>query len=262
MDTLTAALLGVIQGITEFLPISSSGHLVLFQHLFGLKEPALFFDTTLHVGTLTAVAVFFAKDIRQMILEGLGARKRGAHSRLLLWVIVATVPTGIIGIVFKKQLEELFQDPFFSGLMLIATGLLLLATRFLRPEYNARINIGIISALTIGISQGIAIIPGISRSGATIACGLFLGLERELAGRFSFLLSIPAILGAVILQLKGEEIARIGIAPLTAGFFGAAVVGLLSLRFLMGIVKTGRFYLFAPYCWLVGMASMVAARWQ
>jgi undecaprenyl-diphosphatase len=260
MDTLIAALLGLIQGTTEFLPISSSGHLVLFQHLFDLQEPALLFDTTLHLGTLTAVMVFFAHDIKEMALEGAGAKKRGSHSRLLLWVIVATVPTGIIGIAFKKQIEGLFQDPFFTGMMLVVTGLLLLSTRFLRSEYNKRINIGIISALAIGISQGIAIIPGISRSGATIACGLFLGLERELAGRFSFLLSIPAILGAIILQLRGEEIARIGIIPLAAGFFCAAVTGLLSLKFLMGIIKTGRFYLFAPYCWLAGIVSMAAAR--
>ncbi len=259
MNTITAAFLGAIQGLTEFLPVSSSGHLVLFQNLLGYKEPELLLDTTLHLGTLTAVCIYFYSELKEIASDSIKLDTKSPHVNLLIWILVASIPTGLIGIIFKDTLESLFHDSFKVGIMLIITGFILLTTRLVRHETSSSLKIGLLPALAIGIAQGIAIMPGISRSGATIACGLIIGLDRELAGKFSFLLSIPAILGAVVLQLKGEEITRVGIASLGAGFLAAAVVGLLSLKLLMGIVKKGRLHYFAPYCWLAGIVAIATS---
>ncbi|RJR18932.1 MAG: undecaprenyl-diphosphate phosphatase [Desulfobacteraceae bacterium] len=260
MDTAAAAFLGIIQGLTEFLPVSSSGHLVLFQHLFGLKETELLLDVTLHLGTLFAVCIYFYSDLKKMASDIFKMDLKSPQGNMFMWVLVASVPTGLIGFFLKDPLEALFSDPFKVGFMLLATGFFLIITRFIPSEYCRKLKIGLVPALTIGLAQGIAIAPGISRSGATIVCGLLLGLRREIAGSFSFILSIPAILGALFLQLGGEEIARVGVGPLAAGFITAALVGLLALRLLMKIVKVGHLYYFAPYCWLAGIITILAVR--
>jgi len=273
MNVFESVFLGFIQGLTEFLPVSSSGHLVLMQNILGMKEPALLFDTALHAGTLLAVFIYFRTDLKRMFKEGsqfvLDLFRREAtwgslgenhyhYAGLVLWTIAGTIPTGLIGILFKDELELLFGSVPVVSVMLLVTGGFLFATRWIPERYSKKINIGLLIALAIGIAQGFAIIPGISRSGATIVCGLFFGLAREQAARFSFLLSIPAILGAVVLQMDAEGMGKVGGAALLTGFAAAAIVGLLALKLLVNLVRRGRLSYFAPYCWAIGLIGLLA----
>jgi undecaprenyl-diphosphatase len=266
MDISSSILLGVVQGISEFLPISSSGHLVLFQNSLGFREPELLFDIGLHLGTLVAVCLFFGRDLRAMVLEtasflaslmrqekGLTQVNEYPHAFMLFWVVVGTIPTGLIGLWFKTPLESLFGSVRVVGFMLMCTGLILVVSKKLPERYTRRSSVGLFAALAVGVVQGIAIIPGISRSGSTIVCGMFCKLQRETAARFSFLLSIPATLGAMVLQLASEGLGRGELPALAVGFIVSAVVGLLALKILMGMVRKGRLYYFAPYCWAVGL---------
>ena len=265
MTHLETILLGVIQGLTEFLPVSSSGHLVIFENLLGFKEPEILFDAFLHLGTLLAVCIFFRSDLKKMIRElwdfAVSGRKTGAglgfHAKMALMVGVGSIPTALIGLIFKDPLEELFGSVTLVGFMLVATGVIVGITKFIPRDHAKWDQVGIWMALAIGTAQGMAIIPGISRSGSTIVCALLLGLGRETAGRFSFLLSIPAIIGAVGLQLDSGAITRVGAAPLMVGFLSSALVGFFALKLLMGMVKKGHFYYFAPYCWVVGILTII-----
>ncbi len=265
MDSIETVFLGIIQGLTEFLPISSSGHLVLVQNLLGAKEPKLLLDCALHLGTLMAVCLFFRADLGRMIVETWQFIKHrpdhqseiGPHAALVLWVLVGCAPTALIGLIFRDPLEKLFGSVSVVGVMLVTTGAIVAITRFLPKRNEGRIKIGLVTALAIGISQGLAIIPGISRSGITIVCGLLLGLDRELAGRFSFLLSIPAIIGALILELDTAAIERVGYIPMLLGTVSSALVGLAALKLLMGMVSKGHLYYFAPYCWAIGLITII-----
>jgi undecaprenyl-diphosphatase len=277
VKALETIFLGVIQGLTEFLPVSSSGHLVVFQNLIGLKEPELLLDCSLHLGTLLAVCIYFRSDVGLMvkeiwqllkqtmkILRGSGRSDPDVSSRqqydyLVWWVIIGSVPTGIIGLVFREPLENLFGSVSTVGVMLIVTGIIVGLTRLMPEGYGTRARIGFMVALAVGTAQGLAIIPGISRSGATIVCGLLFGLDRELAGRFSFLLAIPAIIAALAVQINVEALARVGFVPLLFGFLSSALVGFVALKLLMGMVKKGHLYYFAPYCWAVGLLILVLA---
>lgn len=266
MDLFSSLLLGIIQGLTEFLPISSSGHLVLFQNLLGFKEPELLFGISLHLGTLVAVCLFFRRDLRAMAEETsqfctslLRGRQRIAvitrrpHALMLLWVLVGTIPTGFIGLWFKAPLEALFGSLPVVGFMLLVTGLILSISKRFSGNKPGRRALGLLAALAVGTAQGIAIIPGISRSGATIVCGMACGLPRETAAKFSFLLSIPATMGAMAVQLTSEGLSREALPVLGLGFLVSALVGLLALRILMGMVKKGHLYYFSPYCFAVGL---------
>jgi undecaprenyl-diphosphatase len=267
MNSLSTIFLGIVQGLTEFLPISSSGHLVLFQNLLGMKEPELFLDITLHVGTLIAVCFYFRSDLKGMIVDswllilGLIRRRepsaRSANASLALWVIVGTVPTGLIGVLFKSPLEDLFGSVTLVGFTLLFTGLIVALTRWIPDKHGTRTTVGLAAALAVGIAQGIAITPGISRSGATIVCGMLFKLNRDLAARFSFLLSIPAILGAMVLHLGDGGWGNVGFIPLMAGLITSIVVGLLALKILMGMVRRGNLYYFAPYCWAAGLVIIL-----
>ncbi len=266
MDIFSSVFLGVVQGATEFLPISSSGHLVLFRNLMGFHEPELLLDISLHIGTLVAVVIYFRSDLVDMVRElgSLAARPSGIEppssfrerleSSLLTWVIVGNVPTALIGLIFKDQLESLFGSVLVVGCMLLVTGALVAVTR-LAPQRAKRL--GLAAALAVGAAQGLAIIPGISRSGATIACGLLLGLDRDLAARFSFLLSVPAIAGALLLQIVTDNAGGPALAVLFAGGITAAAIGLLALKVLMGMVRKGRLSWFAPYCWALGVGVIL-----
>ncbi len=258
MNIAETIFLGVVQGLTEFLPVSSSGHLVFFQNLLGLKGPELLLDCSLHLGTLLAVCIYFRHDLKKMAGEIRRFHLIDSSSPLFLWVLIGTLPTGFIGLVFKSPLERLFGATTIVGLMLIVTGFIVGSTRLIPKGHEANTRIGLLTALAVGTAQGLAIVPGISRSGATIACGLLFGLERDLAGRFSFLLSIPAIIGALALQLNVQAFERIGLAPLFFGFVSSALVGLVALRVLMGMVRRGHLYYFAPYCWAIGLIVVFA----
>ena len=266
MNTITGIFLGIIQGLTEFLPISSSGHLVLFQNMLGFKEPELLLDCSLHLGTLLAVCIYFNSDLKQMLIETwkftidlrYGRKKlrhidKTPYASLTLWVLVGTIPTALIGLIFKSPLEDLFASVTAVGIMLVFTGIILAVTRLIPEDYNMSKKVGLLRALAVGGAQGLAIIPGISRSGATIVCGMLFGLRRDLAARFSFLLSIPAIIGALVLQLGSGGFNETGILPLICGLITSAIVGLIALKILMGIVTKGNLFYFAPYCWALGL---------
>jgi undecaprenyl-diphosphatase len=273
MTALEAILLGIIQGLTEFLPLSSSGHLVLFQQLFGLKEAELFFDVCVHLGTLFAVMVVFRKEITNIIsaltrlFSSRGSKKTlwqkiesDPDLKLALLIVIGSIPTAVMGFLFHGIADRLFASAFIVGLMLILTGLLLWITRLAAPrgEKPGANRLTFQNALIIGVVQGLAIVPGISRSGSTISIGLLLGIRREAAARYSFLLSIPAIIGALVLSLKGglsqtDQAIRISLL----GALTAAFVGYGALKCLLHVVKRGRLHLFAPYCWLVGILAIV-----
>ncbi len=273
MNSTEAILLGIIQGLTEFLPVSSSGHLVLFQQLFGLKEAELFFDVCVHLGTLVAVILVFHREIGNIIaallrLLSLSRQKEkfvqqlesDPDVKMALLIIIGSIPTAILGLMFHNIADRLFSSPFFTGLMLVVTGLLLWLTRRARPDGKKTGLAGFsrTNAFIIGIVQGLAIIPGISRSGSTISIGLLLGINRETAARYSFLLSIPAIVGAGLLSLKDglsqtDPVIRLSLL----GAVSAALVGYGALKVLLRMVKTGHLYVFAPYCWLVGILAIV-----
>lgn len=269
MNGLETIFLGIIQGLTEFLPISSSGHLVLFQNILGFREPELLLVASLHLGTLLAVCLYFNSDIKGMgrdlytlagHLGDMGDGKRYPHGALALWVIVGSLPAAVMWLIFRKGIERLFGSIPAVGFMLIITGMILLVTRLIAGRRNDKTTVGFITALAVGTAQGFALLPGISRSGITIVCCLLFGLDRNLAGRFSFLLSIPAIIGAVLLNFNIADLERIGMVPLLLGFFSSAIMGLLALKFLMGIVKRGRMYYFAPYCFALGVTIIVLMR--
>jgi undecaprenyl-diphosphatase len=270
MSIFQAVILGIVQGVTEFLPVSSSGHLVLFQHLFGLKEAELFFDVSVHMGTLTAVILFFRKEIRcltaalfsfagRVVRKNFSLKDAWADKdmKLILLIGIGSVPTAIIGLLFHKAAEQLFSSVFLVGCALMATGLILWGTRWTKQDGEGINGFSIRKALIIGFMQGVAILPGISRSGTTIATALFLGLERETAARYSFLLSIPAIVGAEILTLADMNPVTMPYLPILAGTLTAGVAGYLSLIMLVYIVKKGNMYMFAPYCWLVGTITLM-----
>lgn len=273
MNYTEAILLGIIQGLTEFLPVSSSGHLVLFQQLFGLKEAELFFDVCVHLGTLLAVMVVFRQEIMNIIFALLrlfsssGSKKTvwqkfesDPHLKLAMLIVIGSIPTAVLGFLFRSIADRLFASAFIAGLMLIVTGLLLWITRWAktRVEQADADPLTPQNALIIGIVQGLAIIPGISRSGSTISIGLMLGINRETAARYSFLLSIPAIFGAGLLSFKeGLSQTDLAIQISLLGMVTAAFVGYGALKSLLHVVKKGRLHLFAPYCWLVGILTII-----
>lgn len=273
MNHLQAVILGVIQGLTEFLPISSSGHLVLFQRIFGLTEAELFFDTSVHLGTLVAVVIVFWNDVRAIVSsvlrlvwavvkKDLSAKPilKAPEIKMAVMIVIGSLPTAFIGVLFREIAHRLFSSVILVGAMLLVTGSGLWLTRRI-TGISGGLTISRFSGLRafiVGTVQGLAILPGISRSGATICTGLFLGLNRETAAKYSFLLSIPAILGAVVLSLgdisSGTDI-RISTA--LTGSIAACVVGYLALKYLISIVNRGRLHIFAPYCWFVGILALI-----
>lgn len=270
MSPLEAASLGAIQGLTEFLPISSSGHLVIFQHLLGMREPELTFDIMVHAGTLGAITVVFLQEIATLLRRGLpGVWRQAAHrqiwlggpwspERMVMWIIIASIPTAIIGVAGKDTFEVWFGSPTVVGAMLIATGVLLFLTRHTARRQHGRPGMHGWQALGIGAVQGIAVIPGISRSGSTISAGLLLGVERQLAATFSFLASVPATVGAVAVALP--DLASAQPAEWTACGIGTLIAfgtGYISLRWLLGVIRRGKLHRFAYYCWAAGALALI-----
>ncbi|GAB4325217.1 MAG: undecaprenyl-diphosphatase UppP [Candidatus Sumerlaeia bacterium] len=277
--------LGVVQGLTEFLPVSSSGHLVLGEALLARVSPdaalpgGILFEVSVHVATLLAVGCVFRRRIVRLLTFPIrppapcgsgGAPAAGPFWRraeAVWWgqIFAGSLVTGVIGLVFRERLESLFDRPPLVIVMLAVTGLILFGTRFAgrrgapgRRLQNSPLWVGAL----IGLAQALAITPGISRSGATIAAALYLGVERDEAGEFSFLLSIPAILGAALVHLRDlDAIDAAQLGPLAAGFAAAFVVGVLALRLLLRFVHQGRLHHFAWYVWAVsaaGAAMMIA----
>lgn len=272
MTILSSVLLGLIQGIAEFLPISSSGHLAIAEHLLGMQGASdipEFFDVLLHLGTLLAVFVAYWSDIRAMIAEFfVGIRDIAHHStptpvpparRMILLLILGTLPLFLV-LPFKKAVEGLSENMYFIGGALIVTGCLLFFSDRVKKGRKREKNATVIDALLVGCAQALATCPGISRSGTTITAGCFLGFERKFAVRFSFLLSIPAVIGANILALKDALAAGVdwaGVPVYLIGVAVAAVSGYLSIRLLRYVADKGKFGAFAYYCWCVGILTLI-----
>ena len=244
-----AVVLGVVQGITEFFPISSSGHLVVMQALLGFKEPKLTFDIFLHIGTLASILIFFRKDILAL----------SRNKRLLILIAIASVPTFLIGFFMKDAVEGLFGMPGVAGSMLVITGIFLIISAVFSGRNHPEKKAGILSSLIVGTAQGIAIIPGISRSGLTIGSGLLCGFGKDSAVRFSFLLAIPAILGATVLQIFkiGEGIAGNEMLCFMTGAIAACITGIAAIKILINIVKNNRLQFFGVYCILAGVVVLI-----
>lgn len=256
MTSSEAAVLGLVQGLTEFLPVSSSGHLVIMQHFLGFAEPPLTFDVSVHVGTLIAVIIAFYSDIVNLIKHPL--------QKTTVLIIISCIPTALIGFFFKPLFESAFASLWVTGVGLIITGLLLWSAEQFSFSFKRIPDMSWRDALIVGTVQGIAITPGISRSGSTIAGGLFLGLEREAAARYSFLLSIPAVLGASLLEFKDaiaetalKGLNSLEIFPMLLGTLIAAAVGFLAVKAVVGLTKRGKLSFFAYYCWALGFMVLI-----
>lgn len=272
MTTLDAIILGLIQGLTEFLPVSSSGHLTLGKALLGITEKGILFEVVVHLGTLLAVATAFWPDIVWLVrgifalLPGRpsgGAATESSDSAALTYLgnlVLATIPAVLVGLLFKAEIEQAFGSPLLASMLLLVTGGILLLSRLGRRSQGG---INAKRSLLIGVSQALAILPGISRSGTTISTGMLVGVEREEAARFSFLMAVPAIAGAFVLQLKDLLDAPPGHAYIFALFVGFVVAyasGLLAIKLLMRVVRRGRFDYFAWYCFAVGALGIYFLR--
>ena len=269
-------LLGLLQGLAEFIPISSSGHLVLGKHLLGMHEAGMFFDIMLHAGTLLSIFVVFRKKILGILLGCL--RRNPAQLREAGYIVLASIPTAAIGLGFKDALESLFENPRAVCVAILFTGTLLFASKWAKTGANHPEETGVQMnwwrALVTGTVQGIACIPGISRSGSTISAMLFQGVNRKYAGEFSFLMSIPAVGGAALLDLVkwfkcqtfnpienpalGEKCANSGefTLALLVGMLVSFLFGIIALKWLMNFVQKGKFHVFAYYLWTVGILGL------
>ncbi len=252
------ALLGLVQGLTEFLPVSSSGHLVLGDALLGLQLPGVLFEAAVHLATLFAVFWVYRERIAELVSGAF--RGEAATWRYIGLLAVASVPTAVMGLAGESYLAATYEEPLVAASLLLVTGGLVLSLRWTgrtdgRPEPSPA------AALLVGLAQGVAILPGISRSGSTVAMGAWRGVEVTRMAEFSFLLSVPAIGGAALLQV--DEVAA-GIEPalapgLVAGVVAAAASGVVAIRLFVGLLQRGRFHLFAYYCWAVGLLYLGAA---
>ncbi|MEW6183361.1 MAG: undecaprenyl-diphosphatase UppP [Bacillota bacterium] len=257
MGLTEAVVLGIVQGLGEFLPISSTAHLVLAPWFFNWRDPGLAFDVALHLGTLAAVVAYFWRDWLGLVRNGLkGTRTR--EGRLFWYLALATIPGALIGMALEQQAETVFRSPMLIGVMLIAMGAVLYAADHYGGKARDIWRLGWVDALLIGLSQAVAIIPGVSRSGATISAGRLLGVEREAATRFSFLLSTPIILGAGIFGLKDIAAADIN-ASFWAGVVTSAVAGFFAIAFLLRFVTTRSFNVFVWYRVILGSLVILLA---
>jgi len=268
MDLLQAILLGILQGITEFLPVSSSGHLALARALVGRElVPGITFEIVVHFGSFCSIAFYFRerliailKDLfRSLTPAGIKAGRltSDGNTRYSFIILLSMIPAMLVGFTLKDQVEEIFINPVIVSAMLLVTGTLLFATRFVKHPQN---EVDVKKGLIMGVAQAFAILPGISRAGSTISIGLFSGVKRESVADFSFLMVLPVLAGAMLLELV--EIAQNGIEygavmALIGGFIASFTSGYLSLKYLIILLKKDKFYLFSFYCWAVGIAGLI-----
>jgi undecaprenyl-diphosphatase len=251
VSLIEAVVLGVVQGITEWLPVSSSGHLVIFQQLFNIKA-SIAFDVMLHLATLIVIFLVFWREIASVTRAFLRRDFSSPEGRMALFVIAGSIPTALIGFLFYGFFESLFTNLSAVGMALLVTGFILFASRFSVTTKGLDYR----RSVLVGISQGIALIPGISRSGITIGTGLLSGVKRDLAVRYSFLLFIPAVIGAALYQAPGAVVNE-ALLPLVAGMVTAVIVGFLSLKALIRLVLKKRFWMFSFYCWIAGILILI-----
>ncbi len=256
MDYLIIAFLALIQGITEFLPVSSSGHLVVAQRWLGWTIDNVLLDAVLHLGTAAAILIIYRKDIRALF-EGALSKDRARRKPSLKYIgfiLVAAVPAGIAGIAFQRFFERMFLNAKAAGALFFLTAAFLFASGLRKKPPSA---LDLPKAFTIGLAQALAILPGVSRSGTTISTALLLGTDRREAGRFSFLLGLPVIIGAALLELKDVSSASISPGLLVLGFGLSAASGVIALKILLRFVEHGRFHYFGYYMVALGLACIL-----
>lgn len=288
MNFWQAIIMGLIQGLTEFLPVSSSGHLAIFKNIFGIEtETGMLFDVLLHMATLIAICIVYWKDVKELFVNGCcmvglwvsnaviwvtnifrrnDSRKEykkvltSPYRRFVLMILISTVPTGILGVLFEKIIGSAADYLILPGLCLIVTSILLFIADRVEVGERTEENASYVNSLIIGVAQGIATLPGLSRSGTTITACLLNGFTKEFAVKYSFIMSIPAILGAMVLELKDFKIADIsagGIGNYIAGMIVAGVIGYVCIKTMLVVVKKNKFTIFSIYCLVVGIASIV-----
>ena len=264
MDWLEALILGIIQGLTEYLPVSSSGHLAIGSALFGIQgEDNLTFTIAVHVATVLSTLVILWKEV-EWLFRGFFKFKMNAEMKYIINILISMIPIGIVGFFFKDEVERIFGSGLFIvGLMLMVTALLLAFSYYAKPRVKEEISKK--DAFIIGVAQACAVLPGLSRSGSTIATGLMLGNKKEKMAQFSFLMVIPPILGEALLDgmkiIKGaaEGMTDISLSSLTIGFIAAFVSGCLACKWMINIVKKGKLIYFAIYCAIVGLITLVCS---
>ena len=277
MDLIEAFILGVLQGITEFLPISSSGHLALGKILLGSEvESGITYEVVVHFGTLVSIMYYYRTELSRLFGSGVrfllnsAKEKESADVHFLGMILISMIPAFMVGFTLKDHVEAIFSNPLLVSLMLLITGFLLFSTKFIpnRIQENGTSHvaaagggapIGIAKSFAIGLAQACAMIPGISRSGSTITTALWLGVDRETAANFSFIMVIPVIGGAMLLQVL--DLLEVGIQGaalqvLVVGFLSSAISGYFALKYLIIILKKSGFYLFSFYCWAVGLVGV------
>ncbi len=280
-----AILMGVIQGLTEFLPVSSSGHLAIIKGLFGADNSSILFDILLHFATLLAIIAVFYKDVFRIVIEfcgmcadigrnaaALGRNIAGAgnaeyvrvisnpHRKFVFLLIISTIPTGIIGVFMKDVVEFTSGNLIVTGVCLLCTGAVLAMSDFLADGDKKLKETNYADAFAIGTAQGVATLPGLSRSGITIVAGILCGLDRKFAAKYSFIMSIPAVLGALILELfdiGSESVTAGDVGCYIVGMIIAALIGYIALRLVMNIITSRYFKFFAAYCALIGIVSII-----
>jgi undecaprenyl-diphosphatase len=286
MDLIKSIIMGIVQGVAEFLPVSSSGHLAIMKHVLHMEtDTGLLFDVLLHLGTLIAIFIAFWKDIQELIIEGfkiigdcfinlstviinLQSKKKVAYRKIIstpyrrfvMLIIVSTIPTGIIGVIFADAIEIVSTTLLVPGLCLILTGILLTIADHVKTGTKTEVNAGYKEAGLIGVAQGIATLPGLSRSGTTITACLLAGFDRSFAVKYSFIMSIPAVLGAVILEVKDfsmDMVSQSDIFNYLVGTIVAAVVGYISIKTMLVIVRGKKFKYFAYYCFAIGIIAVI-----
>ena len=260
MEIIEAIVLGIVQGLTEFLPVSSSGHLQIAKALLGVEiEENLLFDVTLHAATVLSTIVVLWPEVKRL-LGGIFSKHFNDEQAYVLKLVISMIPVGIVGFVFKDYIDAMLSSPYILtivGAMLLLTASLLAFAYYARPREKEKISYR--DAFIIGLSQAVATMPGLSRSGTTIATGLLLGNKKEAVANFSFLMVLAPILGELFLNvMKGEVVfGSVDIAPMLAGFVSAFVVGCLACKFMIGIVKRGKLIWFAVYCAFAGIVSII-----
>ena len=261
MTIVESIILGAVQGRTEFLPVSSSGHLQIAKALLGVEiEENLAFDTTLHAATVLSTIVILWPEIKRLVV-GLFSRHFNEEQAYILKILLSMIPIGIVGFTLKDYIDAMLSSPYILtivGAMLLLTAALLSFAYYARPRQKE--NISYRDAFIIGLAQAVAAMPGLSRSGSTIATGLLLGNKKEAMAHFSFLMVLAPILGEMLLNIvKGEVVfASIGVVPMIAGFVSAFVVGCLACKFMIDIVKRGKLIWFAVYCALAGVVAIIS----
>ncbi len=258
MTIFEAIIIGIIQGLTEFLPVSSSGHIELSKALLGVQlENNLEFSIAVHVATVLSTLLVFRKEIIDLF-SGFFSFKLNSQTHYVFKLLISAVPVGIVGVFFKDRIETLFEGNLLVvGSMLLVTAILLALTRVVKPKNTKPV--GYFDSVVIGLAQAVAVMPGLSRSGATISTGLLLGKDRDEVARFSFLMVIIPVLGAAFLDIIKGDISNTITAPVVAGFVAAFVSGFLACSFMLRIVRKGNLYWFALYCALVGIVALFLA---